>query len=73
MWINKYIGGGCIRIAPNYDLGRNGYPNEIFDKFNRFLNETNIRMPEELQILAIPESRPQRNVGRIQMRMGDYF
>jgi len=73
MWINKHIGGKCIRIAPNYELGRNGYPNEILDKFNRFLNETNINLPEELQILPIPQRRPQRIGGVIQMYLGDFI
>ncbi len=72
MWINRYIRDKCIRIAPNYELGRNGYPNEILDKFYRFLNETNINLPEEIRILPIPERRPQLIGGGIQMHLGDY-
>jgi len=72
MWVNKHIGNKCIRIAPNYELGRNGYPNEILDKFYRFLNETNVNLSEEIRFLPIPKRRPQRIGGGIQTKMGDY-
>lgn len=72
MWINKYVGIKCIRSAPNYDLGKNGYPNEILDKFFKFLNETNINLSEEIRFLPIPERRPQRIRGGIQTNIGEY-